>query len=420
MTAAHSILVELEDAIANGTSQKRVDTLRRVTDLFMIGADQYSEEQVGLFDSVIARLADDIEARARAELAQRLAKVAQAPPMVMTTLADDDIIEVAAPVLTHSPRLDDADAGRHRPEKGPGSPAGDLATPLDQRTRDRRPGRARQSAGRAHGRAERRRPLLRRGFRHPGQALGRRRRARLAPRACARTCRSIISPSWSRPRPMRCAASSRPRTRWPRSKSAACSPSSPPRSRRKSAPCTRDYTAAKAKIAELRTCGKVRRSGSARVRATRQVRGNGRCAVGSVRTADRSGRERVPGRQFGHGAGGCARGRIRLADRQADPAAAVGRRKPVGTGHGERQGQFREAAAGDRAAGRALLSGAQERRRSNAQARARRYRLAHGLLGNLGNRDEVRLAVRAQSSEPPRRRARSLPPPAPTGRPARA
>jgi len=107
MTAARSILVELEDAIANGTSEKRVDVLRRVTDLFMIGADQYSEEQVGVFDSVIARLAHDIEARARAELAHRLANVAQAPPVVMATLAEDDIIEVAAPVLTHSPRLDD-------------------------------------------------------------------------------------------------------------------------------------------------------------------------------------------------------------------------------------------------------------------------------------------------------------------------
>jgi len=107
MTAAPSILVELEDAIVNGTSEKRVETLRRVTDLFMVGANQYTEEQVGLFDSVIALLAEDIEARARAELAQRLAGVAQAPITVMKTLANDDIIDVAAPVLTQSSRLDD-------------------------------------------------------------------------------------------------------------------------------------------------------------------------------------------------------------------------------------------------------------------------------------------------------------------------
>jgi uncharacterized protein (DUF2336 family) len=107
MTTAPSILAELEDAIANGTSAKRVETLRRVTDLFMFGASQYTEEQVGVFDSVIARLADDIEARARAELAQRLAPVPQAPLAVMKSLANDDVIEVAAPVLTYSKRLDD-------------------------------------------------------------------------------------------------------------------------------------------------------------------------------------------------------------------------------------------------------------------------------------------------------------------------
>jgi uncharacterized protein (DUF2336 family) len=108
MTAAPSILVELEDAITNGTSQRRVETLRRVTDLFMLGAPQYTDEQISLFDSVIARLADDIEARARVELSERLAELPQAPLGIITTLANDDIVDVAGPILTHSPRLDDA------------------------------------------------------------------------------------------------------------------------------------------------------------------------------------------------------------------------------------------------------------------------------------------------------------------------
>jgi uncharacterized protein (DUF2336 family) len=104
---AQSMLLELEDAITNGTSQKRVDTLRRVTDLFMVGASRYSEEQVSLFDSVIARLAADIEARARAELAERLADVPNAPLAVVKRLAADDIIDVSGPILSRSPRLDD-------------------------------------------------------------------------------------------------------------------------------------------------------------------------------------------------------------------------------------------------------------------------------------------------------------------------
>ena len=56
MAAYKLVAVELEDAIANGTSQKRVETLRRITDLFVGGADQFSDEHVELFDEVITRL----------------------------------------------------------------------------------------------------------------------------------------------------------------------------------------------------------------------------------------------------------------------------------------------------------------------------------------------------------------------------
>ena len=98
---------ELEQAIANGSSQKRVETLRRITDLFVNGAEQFNEEHVELFDQVIARLSIEIEARARADLAERLAHIPIAPINVLKDLAADDVIEVASPVLTYSTRLDD-------------------------------------------------------------------------------------------------------------------------------------------------------------------------------------------------------------------------------------------------------------------------------------------------------------------------
>jgi uncharacterized protein (DUF2336 family) len=107
--AQRSLIDEVESAIASGSSSKRVETLRRVTDLFMVSADDYSETQVGLFDDVIARLADKIETKARAELAARLAPVRNAPISVVRSLAHDDAIEVAGPVLTQSPRLSDDD-----------------------------------------------------------------------------------------------------------------------------------------------------------------------------------------------------------------------------------------------------------------------------------------------------------------------
>ena len=71
----------------------------------MLRADNYSDDQVDVFDDVISRLAVKIEEQARAELAKRLAPVARAPIAVIRSLARDESIVVAAPVLTHSPRL---------------------------------------------------------------------------------------------------------------------------------------------------------------------------------------------------------------------------------------------------------------------------------------------------------------------------
>jgi len=109
MSGFGAIISELEDAFQSGVSEKRVDMLRRVTDLFVNGANAYTEEHVALFDDVIGRLTRGIEARVRAELSNRLAPVANAPITVIKALSCDDAIEVAAPVLTQSPRLRDDD-----------------------------------------------------------------------------------------------------------------------------------------------------------------------------------------------------------------------------------------------------------------------------------------------------------------------
>src|SRR6185437_2015327 len=86
---------------------RRVETLRRVTDLFINGAVDFSDEQIGLFDDVFQCLIVHIEASAKALLANRLAPIDTAPPRTVRALALDDLIEVAAPVLSRSERLDD-------------------------------------------------------------------------------------------------------------------------------------------------------------------------------------------------------------------------------------------------------------------------------------------------------------------------
>src|SRR6202167_2879063 len=106
-STSESLLDELQTTLAHGTVARRVETLRRVTDLFINGAVDFSDEQIGLFDDVFQCLMLHIEASARALLADRLASIDSAPPLTIRALAFDDLIEVAAPVLSRSERLDD-------------------------------------------------------------------------------------------------------------------------------------------------------------------------------------------------------------------------------------------------------------------------------------------------------------------------
>ena len=106
-STSESLLDELQTTLAHGTVARRVETLRRVTDLFLSGAVDFSNEQIALFDDVFQCLMHHIENSAKALLSTRLAPVDRAPPLTIRALAFDDAIEVAAPVLSQSTRLDD-------------------------------------------------------------------------------------------------------------------------------------------------------------------------------------------------------------------------------------------------------------------------------------------------------------------------
>jgi uncharacterized protein (DUF2336 family) len=100
-----SIIAELEDAVRSGSSEKRVSTLRRVTDLFLHDGERLSEDQVKVFDDVLCHLVARVETRVKAELSARLAPVEHAPSGVIERLAWDDQIAVAGTVLASSSRL---------------------------------------------------------------------------------------------------------------------------------------------------------------------------------------------------------------------------------------------------------------------------------------------------------------------------
>ena len=109
MIAETSLIAELEDAIQSGSKDKRVDTLRRITDLFVAGADRFNDQQIEVFDDVLGHLIKRIESKALAELSQRLGPVDNAPVETVRQLARNDDLSVAAPILTHSRRLSDDD-----------------------------------------------------------------------------------------------------------------------------------------------------------------------------------------------------------------------------------------------------------------------------------------------------------------------
>src|SRR3954466_490718 len=98
--ASTELLDELQTTLAHGTVARRVETLRRVTDLFLNGTVDYSDQQIGLFDDVFQCLMLHIETSARQLLANRLASIEAAPPLTIRALAFDDAIEVAGPVLS--------------------------------------------------------------------------------------------------------------------------------------------------------------------------------------------------------------------------------------------------------------------------------------------------------------------------------
>ena len=100
-----SLISELEDAVRRGSQEKRVDTLRRVTNLFLSEKEQLNEEQIQVFDEVLGHLIARMESKALIELSERLAPINNAPINVVNNLARDDEIAIAGPILALSERL---------------------------------------------------------------------------------------------------------------------------------------------------------------------------------------------------------------------------------------------------------------------------------------------------------------------------
>ena len=108
MGAPQALIRDLYGKIDDIAPERRALALRHLTDLFLVGAEQYSAADIALIDDIFVRLIESIDDSARALLAIRLGPVAKAPPKLLHRLACDDLIDVASTVLTQSEGLDDA------------------------------------------------------------------------------------------------------------------------------------------------------------------------------------------------------------------------------------------------------------------------------------------------------------------------
>lgn len=109
MNDLHHHLDDLETALKSHNSRQRQAAIKRIADYFVLGARRFTDAQITLFDDVFMRLMSEIEAKTLARLAGQLAPLADAPPRTIRSLAFNDDIEIAAPVLALSPRLSPED-----------------------------------------------------------------------------------------------------------------------------------------------------------------------------------------------------------------------------------------------------------------------------------------------------------------------
>ncbi len=104
MCAETVSLEELEQLATEKSSEKRLELLHRITDLFFTTEDRQKESDTDLFGQVMDHIAYNLETHARQELSERLADASKPPNKLLLKLATDDI-DVARPVLERSESL---------------------------------------------------------------------------------------------------------------------------------------------------------------------------------------------------------------------------------------------------------------------------------------------------------------------------
>lgn len=108
MAAPANNFALLLDLAREGSSEKRRELLRQITDVFLAAPEQRSENESVLFDEIVGAVAADLETQVRIELARKVAE-SNAPLNRTARRLAMDTIEVARPVIERSRALSETD-----------------------------------------------------------------------------------------------------------------------------------------------------------------------------------------------------------------------------------------------------------------------------------------------------------------------
>lgn len=103
-----SRLKQLIEVAREGSTEKRADLLREITDVFMAAPDRYTSTEMQHFDVILTKVTESVEVALRIKIAEKLADTANAPKNLIRQLALDEIT-VAQPILERSPALSEDD-----------------------------------------------------------------------------------------------------------------------------------------------------------------------------------------------------------------------------------------------------------------------------------------------------------------------
>src|ERR1700704_4668149 len=106
MSVATSLIPGLDEIVRHGDPKRRAEAARRIAELFLQTAANLRPDHVDLFDDVLIDLVPHTEMASRADLAERLSILANAPRALVGQLAREDEILIAGPLLRRSAVID--------------------------------------------------------------------------------------------------------------------------------------------------------------------------------------------------------------------------------------------------------------------------------------------------------------------------